>query len=217
VNVHRLADAVTFEQGACVGIAAGTAWRALFQRGGAMAGETVLVHGATGGVGTAAVQLARAAGLIVIGTAGTDGGRRYVMDHGAHHAAGHDVTRNADQYKALTGGRGFDLVIELLANVNLASDLPAMARNGRVVVVGSRGRIEIDPRDTMRMEVDIRGLSLPSATEKEHRAIYSGLSSAMDSGVLKPVVGMQVPLAEAAKAHREVMEGTSFGKIVLIP
>jgi NADPH2:quinone reductase len=217
VNVHRLPEAISFEQGACVGIAAGTAWRALFQRGGAVAGETILIHGGTGGVGTSAIQLARAAGMTVIATASALEGRRYVSDHGAHHAVGHDVTKNEELWKSLTGGRGFDLIVELLANMNLASDLSALAKNGRVVVVGSRGKIEIDPRETMKREADIRGLMLGGATEKEHREIYSGLTAAMESGVLKPVVGMQLPLAEAAKAHREVIDGHVFGKIVLLP
>jgi NADPH2:quinone reductase len=215
--VHPLPASVTFSQGAGVGIPAGTAWRGLFQRGEAVGGETVLVHGATGGVGTAAIQLARAAGLIVVGTSASEAGRQYLLKQGAHHAAGHDVTAHDDQWKALTGGRGFDLILEMLANVNLASDLTALARSGRVVVIGSRGRIEIDPRETMRREADIRGLMLGYATEKEHRAIYGGLTAAMESGVLKPVVGMELPLADAARAHREVMEGASFGKIVLIP
>jgi NADPH2:quinone reductase len=217
VNVHPLPAAITFAQGAGVGIPAGTAWRGLFQRGGAVGGETVLIHGATGGVGTSAVQLARAAGLIVVATSASEAGRRYAIEHGAHHAVGHDVTQHEDQWKPLTDGRGFDLILEMLANVNLASDLTALAKSGRVVVIGNRGRIEIDPRDTMRREADIRGLMLGAATEKEHRAIYSGLTAAMESGVLRPVVGLELPLAEAAKAHREVMEGASFGKIVLIP
>ncbi len=164
---------MTFQQGAGVGTAGGTAFRGLFQRGRGIAGETVLIHGATGGVGTAAVQLARAAGMTVVATASTDEGRKYALDQGAHHAIDHGITQRADDVKSLTDGRGFDLIVELAADRNLASDLTALAKNGRVVVIGLRGKIEIDPRETMGRQSDILGLTLFGATPIEHRAIYS--------------------------------------------
>ncbi|MGD1276811.1 MAG: NADPH:quinone reductase [Tepidisphaeraceae bacterium] len=215
--VHPLPQKISFQQGAAIGIPGGTAWRGLFQRGAGVAGEIVLIHGATGGVGTAAVQLARAAGMTVIATSSSERGRKYALEQGAHHAVDHDVTQRLDEVKALTGGIGFDLVLEMLADKNLASDLTALARRGRVVVIGSRGRIEIDPRDTMGREADIRGLMLFGADEKEHRSMYAGLNAAMENGTFRPVIGMELPLAEAPKAHHEVMEGESHGKIVLIP
>src|SRR5689334_5173398 len=145
-QVMPLADQASFQQGAAIGVPYGTAWRALFIRARARAGETVLVHGASGGVGTAAVQLARAAGLRVLGTAGTDAGLKLIQEQGAHTVFNH---RDAD-YRAgifaATGGRGADLILEMLANVNLDNDLDLLALHGRVVVIGNRGRIEIDPR-----------------------------------------------------------------------
>jgi NADPH2:quinone reductase len=215
--VHALPDRATFQQGAGVGIAGGTAYRGLFQRGRGLPGETVLIHGATGGVGTSAVQLARAAGMIVVATSSTEAGRKFATERGAHHAVDHDVTQRPDEVKSLTDGKGFDLILEMLANRNLASDLSALARNGRVVVIGSRGKIEIDPRETMGREADILGLMLFGATPIEHRAMYSALSAAMESGTFRPIVGLELPLAEASRSHHLVMEGEQFGKIVLIP
>src|SRR5262249_33685589 len=119
--VHALPQNVSFQQGAAVGTPAGTAYRALFQRGRGIAGESVLIHGATGGVGTMAIQLARAAGMNVVATASSDEGRKYALKHGAHHAVDHKITERPDEAKSRTGGRGFDLIVEMLANVNLAS------------------------------------------------------------------------------------------------
>jgi NADPH2:quinone reductase len=168
-------------------------------------------------VGTAAVQLARAAGMIVVATSSTEAGRKYALDQGAHYSADHDLTERLDEVKSLTNGKGFDLILEMLANRNLASDLSALARGGRVVVIGSRGKIEINPRETMGREADILGLMLFGATPIEHRAIYGALTAAMESGTFRPIVGLELPLAEASRAHHLVMEGEQFGKIVLIP
>jgi NADPH2:quinone reductase len=215
--VHALPDRATFQQGAGVGTPGGTAYRGLFQRGRGKPGETVLVHGATGGVGTAAVQLARACGMIVVGSSSTEKGRKYVLEQGAHHAVDHDVTQRLEEVRSFTDGKGFDLIIETAAHKNLAADIPALAKAGRIVVIGSRGKIEIDPRDTMSREADILGLMLFGATPVEHRAMYSALSAALESGVFRPVVGLELPLGEAAKAHGVIMEGEHFGKIVLVP
>jgi NADPH:quinone reductase len=216
-NVHPLPERASFQQGASVGAPGGAAYRGLFQRGSGIAGETVLVHGATGGVGTAAVQLARAAGLIVVATASSDAGRKYVIEQGAHQAVDHDVTKRPDDVKRVTDGRGFDLILEMAAAQNLASDLTALAKGGRVVVIGSRGKIEIDPRETMGKESAILGMTVFGASPAEHRQIYSALTAALESGTFRPVVGLELPLAEAAKAHELVIQGDKMGKIVLIP
>lgn len=216
-QVHPLAANVSFEQGAAMGIAYGTAYRGVFQRGGGKPGETVLVHGASGGVGTAAVQLARAAGLVVIGTAGSEAGLKLVLEQGANHAVNHSAPGYLDDLMKLTGGRGFDLILEMLANKNLAADLGLLAKKGRVVVIGSRGTIEINPRETMSREADIRGLTLLSATEQESREMHSALGAGLENGTLRPVIAQTIPLAEAARAHIEVMKPSgALGKIVLV-
>ncbi|GAB4175134.1 MAG: NADPH:quinone oxidoreductase family protein [Geothermobacteraceae bacterium] len=214
-QVHPLPDGCSFEQGAAVAVPAGAAWRALFLRGGAMPAERVLVHGASGAAGLAAVQLARAAGLKVYGTAGSDEGRELVRQAGAEAVFDH----NAEGYEKgiLETSGGLDLVIEMLANVNLERDLQLLAPKGRVVIVGSRGRIEIDPRLTMGKETDIRGISLFAATAEEQRQTHAALTAALASGVLVPRISRVLPLSQAARAHHEVMETHTLGKIVLKP
>lgn len=215
--VHPLPDAVTFEQGAAIGVPYATAYQALFHRAHASAGETVLVHGASGGVGIATVQLARAAGLRVIGTAGTDRGRKLVSAEGAHHVLDHRAPNALDALNPLTGGRGVDVIVEMLANVNLGRDLAALARGGRVVVVGNRGAVEINPREIMGRDASILGMTLLNATPSELYAIHSALGAGLENGTLRPVTGERIPLAEAPRAHHAVMEPGAYGKIVLIP
>jgi NADPH2:quinone reductase len=216
-TVHPLPANISFGQGAALGVPYATAFRALFHRAKAVAGETVLVHGASGGVGTAAVQMARAAGLTVFGTSGSAAGEELVKSQGAHYVLNHNDSKYTDELMRLSGGRGVDVILEMLANVNLGKDLPLLAKFGRVVVVGSRGKVEIDPRDTMSRDAAILGMTLFNATEPEvqsiHRAIYAGL----ENGNLKPVVGKEFPLAKAADAHAAVMAAGASGKILLIP
>ena len=138
-RVHPLPAPASFAQGAAINVPYGTAYHALFQRGHGVAGDSVLVHGASGGVGIAAVQLARAAGLTVIGTAGTERGKQLVLEQGAHHVLDHTVSGYLDQVMSLTDGRGVDVILEMLANVNLGNDLNVLARGGRVVTIGNRG------------------------------------------------------------------------------
>ncbi|MEO6437400.1 MAG: NADPH:quinone reductase [Tepidisphaeraceae bacterium] len=216
-NVYPLPEHISFAQGAAIGVPYGTAHRALFQRGQVKTGETVFVHGATGGVGLATVQIARAFGCTVIGSGGSDEGRKLALREGAHHVLDH---HDADYLKTLmdlTAGRGVDLILEMLANVNLGKDLTVLARHGRVIVIGSRGPVEIDPRDTMSREADIRGVMLPSATPQELIAMHAQLRVGLENGTLRPIIDHELPLSQAAKAHVEVLQGHSRGKIVLVP
>jgi len=216
-QVHGLPERVSFAEGAGVYTPYATAYRALFQRARALPGETVLVHGASGGVGTAAVQLARAAGLLVVGTAGTEEGRRHVSEQGAQHVLDHRAEGYLEQLSSLTGGRGVDVVLEMLANVNLDRDLEILARGGRVVVVGSRGRVEIDPRRAMSRDAAILGMSLVFTPPQELEGIHAALRAGLEAGTLRPVVGRELPLAEGPRAHEEVLRPGARGKIVLIP
>jgi NADPH2:quinone reductase len=180
--------------------------------------ETVLIHGASGGVGTAAVQLARAAGMTVIGTAGSEAGIKLVKEQGAHHVLNHSTEGYLDELMKLTNGRGVDVIVELLANKNLAKDLTVLAKKGRVAVIGNRGTVEINPRDAMAREADIRGVTLMATTPDESRLTYAALGAGLENGTLKPVIGERIPLAEAARAHEVIMKHSgALGKIVLIP
>ena len=217
IQLHRLPPEVSYGQGAGVNTPYSAAFRALFQRARAIPGETVLIHGASGGVGLAAVQLARAAGLTVLGTAGTKEARVLVAEQGAHHVFDHRAPDSPARILAATEGRGVDLILEMLANVNLGKDLTLLGRGGRVVVIGSRGTVEINPRDAMAREASILGLLLWNATDQELASIHAGLGAGLENGTLRPVVGKEIPLLEAPAAHRAVMESAAFGKIVLVP
>lgn len=216
-QLHPLPAEVSFAQGAAVGVPYGTAYRALFQRAHARAGETVFIHGASGGVGVAAVQLARAAGLRVIGTAGTERGRELVLREGAHAVLDHRAADYLEQVKDLTGGRGADVILEMLANVNLAKDLGILALRGRVVVIGNRGSIEINPRDAMARDAAILGMTLFNVSPDDMASIHARLVAGLENRTLRPVIGKEMPLSESARAHREVMEPGAYGKIVLVP
>lgn len=216
-QVHRLPERLSFAQGAAINIPYATAWRALFQRAKAVPGEWVLVHGASGGVGTAAVQIARAHGFTVIGTGGTEEGRELARRNGAHHVLDHKHPAYLDQALALSGGRGVDVILEMLSNVNLGKDLGLLAKGGRVVVIGSRGSVEINPRDTMSRDAAILGMALINASEAELAAVHAGLGAGLENGTLTPVVREELPLADAPRAHERVLEPGAYGKIVLIP
>ncbi len=216
-QVHRLPARISFAQGAGLYVPYVTAWRALFGRANARAGDTVLVHGASGGVGIAATQFAVAAGLTVIGTAGTDEGLAVVTRQGARHAFNHRSAGYLDQITSATGGRGPDVILEMLANVNLDHDLTIVAPGGRIVVIGNRGRVEIDARKIMGKDCAVYGMALWGIPPDEVRRAHQAISAGLDSGTLNPVVGKEMPLADAAKAHVAVMAPGAHGKIVLIP
>lgn len=207
----------SFPQGAAMHVPYATAYRGLFHRAQAQPGETVLVHGASGGVGTAAVQLARARGLRIVGTVGSERGKTLALAEGAHEVLDHNSPGHFDQALALTGGRGFDVILEMLANVNLARDLSILAPKGRVVVIGNRGSIEINPRDAMARDGSILAMSLWNASPEDLFSIHSALVAGLENQTLRPVIGREIPLAEAARAHVAVMEPGAYGKIVLIP
>lgn len=214
-QVHPLPESLSFAQGASVNIPCAAAWRALFHRGQAQPAEWALVHGATGAVGIAAIQLARSIGMNVIGSASSDEGRRFIREIGAHYAVDHG---DVEGVKKLTPeGKGVAIIIEMLANKNLAADLEMLVPRGRVIVVGSRGKIEFDPRTTMAGEKEIRGMMAPNATPEERRAMDSALQAALEDGVLRPVVAKEMPLAEAPRAHEEILASHAPGKIALIP
>jgi NADPH2:quinone reductase len=196
-------------------VAYATAYRSIVDRARALPGETILVHGGSGGVGIASIQIGRAMGLRVFATAGTERGLDLVIHQGAHLAFDHHAPGYLSGILAATGGRGIDLIIEMLANVNLDKDLGLLARNGRVVVVGNRGRVEIDARQTMGRDAAILGMTLMNATPEDRVRIHAALDAGLANGSLTPVVGREFPLAEAAAAHEAVMKAGAHGKIVL--
>ncbi|KAM6457003.1 quinone oxidoreductase isoform 1-T4 [Liasis olivaceus] len=216
-NIFPLSDKLDFKQGAAVGIPYFTAYRALFQKGSAKAGETVLVHGASGGVGTAACQIARAYGLKVWGTAGTEKGMNLVLKNGACKVFNHRKTDYLAEIKEIAGAQGIDVIIEMLANVNLANDLQLLSNGGRVMIVGSRGPVEINPRDTMGKESSIRGIHLFSASKEEMHECAVAVLAGIEAGWLKPVLGHEYPMEKVEEAHKDIIHSQgALGKMVLL-
>lgn len=216
-QIYPLPQKISFAQGAGLWVPYGTAYTALHHHAEAHASETLLIHGASGGVGIAAVQLARAQGLTVMGTAGTQRGLDLVKKEGAHHAFDHTKAGYTEEIMKATGGRGVDVILEMLANVNLASDLKLLAARGRVIVIGNRGEITINPRELMSRRASVRGFTLWAATETESAEIHAAIAAGLENGTLRPIVGKELPLKEAPQAHQDVLAPGAFGKIVLVP
>jgi NADPH:quinone reductase len=214
-HVFSLPEAISFEEGACLGVPYGTAMRAIVDKAGLSYGETVLVHGASGGVGTAAVQIARAMGAHVVGTAGTAAGLELVLEHGATAAFSHRDPQHLEQALEWTNGRGFDVVLEMAAERNLGEVLKVLAPGGRVVVIGSRGDVDITPRDLMKREAQVRGMSLMNATPGELARLHERIRAGLERKELRPVVREVLPLRGAATAHEHVMASGARGNIVL--
>jgi NADPH2:quinone reductase len=216
-QVHPLPAHATFAEGAGVGIPYVTAWRALFDKGRALPGETVLIHGASGAVGIAAAQIASAAGLRVFGTAGTERGRQLAREQGVQEIFDHRAPGYEKEIMAGTNGRGVDLVIEMLANVNLVRDLEMLAKRGRIAIVGNRGSLELNPRAIMGKDATVVGFTNWNATPSELAVAHAAIVAGMHRAGYKPHVGKEMPLADAARAHEEVLRPGAYGKIVLIP
>jgi len=213
--VHRLPESISYEKGASLGIPALTAYRALFHRAKIKPGESVLIHGASGGVGLLTVQMAKGFGATVIGTASTDEGKALVKASGAAHVLDHITEDSIDEIMSLTNSRGPDVIIEFLANVNLETDLKVIAPYGRIVVVGNRGSIEINPRLAMMKEADILGLALWNALPDEYQESLHAIEAFLESGILHPVIGDVLALEDAEKAHEQIIHNKAQGKIVL--
>ena len=216
-HLHRLPAGVSFGQGAAIGVPYATAYQALFQRAKARPAETVLVHGASGGVGVAACEFARAHGMFVIGTASTEKGRAIAREHGAHIVVDHGDPGYTDQITKATGGKGVDVILEMAAHLNLDKDFAMLGRFGRIVIIGSRGRIEIDPRGVMGRDGAVLGMLLFNVAPAELAATHAAIVAGLDNGTLRPVVAQEFALDHAADAHEAVMKPGALGKIVITP
>ncbi|NOT48522.1 MAG: NADPH:quinone reductase [Acidobacteria bacterium] len=210
-----LPDNATFEQGAGVWTPYATSYRALFQKAGAQKGETALIHGASGGVGIAAVQWAKNKGLAVIGTASSGEGRELAKENGADAVFDHANEDHFGDIREYTGGKGVDVIVEMLANVNLERDFEALAMFGRIVVVGNRGSIQFTPRLAMTKDATIYGMSLFNSSQAVRDEIHAAIFKGLESGSLRPHVSSSFTLEEALAAHHAVIENKALGKIVL--
>jgi NADPH:quinone reductase len=214
-QVHQLPTKIDFKQGAGIWVPYGTAYHALYHSAKAHASETALVHGASGGVGIAALQIARAMGLKIFGTAGTPKGVEVAKREGAHQVFDHRKAGYQEEILQATDNRGVDIILEMLANVNFSNDTKLLANGGRVIVIGSRGEVSINPRELMGRRASIRAFTLWAITAAEEAEIHAGLLAGLENGTLRPIVGKELLLADAVRAHKEILEPGAAGKIVL--
>jgi NADPH2:quinone reductase len=162
------------------------------------------------------VQMARALGCVVAGTASTPEGRALVLREGGHAALDHGAPGYLDDAVARLGGPP-DLVVEMLADRNLAEDLRVVATFGRVVVVGSRGTVFLDPRAAMTKDASVLGMSLFNCPPADRAAAHAAVAAGLEAGFLRPAVGARFPLADAPAAHESLFHPGAKGKVVLVP
>ena len=210
----HLPSNIGFDEGAALGVPYHTAYRAVFTKARVKSKQTILIHGASGAVGVACIQMAKSAGCRVIGTASSDSGIQVispycdvVITHG-----------EVNHVLEVTNGVGVDSIIEMAAHTNLGVDLKMLAPGGIVVIVGSRGPVEVNPRDVMAREATVTGVMLWKATEEEFEEAAEYIADGLNAGKLKPIIGQVFDgLEKAAEAHDEVIEHKlgSKGKIII--
>ena len=220
-TLARMPDALSFSDAAAVPEAFITAWDAMVTQGGLGAGETVLIHAVGSGVGTAAVQLARALSARPLGTARTAAKLGRAGKLGMDRGFTVDKGNFADDVLRATGGRGVDLVLELVGGGYVAEDLACMAPQGRIVLVGLMAGVrgELDLGLILRKRLTLIGTQLRARPLGEKievtRSFQRHVVPLFEAGTVVPVVERVLPLAEAAAAHQAMAGNEGFGKIVL--
>ncbi len=217
ISVYPLPANISFAQGTAAVNSYPTAHYALFNLAKATPGATVFVHGASGAVGLATVQIARAAGMKVVGSAGSTEGMQLVEKEGADLAVNHRQPDYLQTAIAFTGGKGFDVILEMNATKKLADDISLIAQFSRIIVIGGTdGAVTFDPTPLLWKGASIIGLYIGLASPEEiaeiHKAIYTGL----ENGSLCPQVAQEFALADAPLAHETVRTASSAGKIALV-
>lgn len=219
-GVHLLPDHISFDQGT-LWTAYGTAYHALVHIGEVKAGQSLLVHGASGGVGLAAVQLAKSlGGLKIIGTAGTERGEAAVKEAGADIVFNHKDLNYTDKILEYTQGKGVDVILEMLANITLLKSMTLLAKNGKICIIGNRGAIDgFNARVLMQKRASIRGVMLFQITPEERSEIINSLNEKLSNKEIYPTINKSYPLALVSKAHEEIINppAGAFGKLVLSP
>lgn len=217
-QVVHLPDGLGFEEAAAIGMAYPAAYYALVTRGALREGETVLVQGASGGVGSASVQLAKSLGARVIGTASGPGAADLVLGLGAEAVIDFRTEDVAARVLELTDGRGADLVHELVLSANLPTDVKLVAKGGRIVGTGQGpGPEAVTPiGEALGKDVSVLFMNLNNAGRAGVAAIATEIAQMAAAGKVKPVIGTRLPLAEARAAH-ELLAADHLGKIVLLP
>ena len=219
--VMRIPDQLSFEQAAAIPEAFLTAFLNLFTLGHLQSGETVLVHAGASGVGTAAIQLARAGGARVITTAGSDEKLERCRELGAEVTINYKRESFPERVREATGGRGVDLVLDFVGAPYWDGNMASLARGGRLTIIGflggSRGQIDVGPimgKSLTVASTTLRGTPLPQKTALTQAFVESALPR-FERGELQPVIDSVYPLDQAAEAHRAMEANRNAGKIVL--
>ncbi len=216
-QIFPLSKRLSFPQGAAIGIPYATAYLALYQKAQGKKGQMILIHGASGGVGLACLQLAQISGLKIIATAGTPEGCCLLQEQGADFIFNHRTPDYAKAILEVTQGRGVDIILEMAAHINLNNDLMLAARKGRIIIIGCRDAIQIQPRLLMVKEIKVQGVLIFNLTQNKRREIYQKLNLLFNKGSLNPIIGKEVPLSQAAQAHQDILKLPAYAKTVLIP
>jgi len=218
VQAVRKPAGISFEEAAALGLAFSTAWYGLVRRAALAAGETVLVQGAAGGVGSAAVQLAHARGARVLATVGSAADAVRVGPLGADETIDRTVVDVATEVKRLTDGQGVDVILELVVSANLAADLGMIARGGRIVGIGGgpQPTVTIPTGQAIAVDASLLFASSSNAGRAGTAEVLTQVARLVEQGTVRPVVGRVYPLSQAREAH-ELLVGRHFGKIVLVP
>ena len=198
-----------------------TVWSNVFDRGRLQAGQTFLVQGGTSGIGVTAIQLAKAAGATVIATAGSDEKAAACTTLGAHHAINYreqDFVAEADR---ITGGKGVDVILDMVAGSYVARELKCLAEDGRLVIIAVQGGTDaqIDAGTVLRRRLTITGSTLRPRPVAFKAAIAASLRDKVwpwiEAGIVKPVIHQVFPAGQAAQAHALMESNQHIGKLVL--
>jgi putative PIG3 family NAD(P)H quinone oxidoreductase len=217
----RLPSRLTLVEAAGVPETFFTVWTNVFERGRLQAGETLLVHGGTSGIGTTAIQLAVAFGARVFATAGSDAKARACESLGAALGINYRSTDWVQAVREATDGRGVDIVLDIVGGDYVARNLEVLATEGRLVQIAflKSSRVEIDLMQVMRRRLTITGSTLRPRSAEEKGAIARQLAEKVwplfEAGTIRPVIHAEFPLERAADAHRMMEESQHVGKIVL--
>jgi len=219
-TVQRLPDAMPFDDGAGFTLIFQTAWFGLHRRANLRPGETLLVHAGAGGVGSAAIQLGKAAGATVIATAGSDEKTAVCLKLGADHAINYKTQDFAEEVKGMTGGRGADVIFDPVGGDVYDRSTKCIAFEGRIVIVGfTSGRIpQAAANHVLVKNYSVVGLHWGLYSRRAPELLPAANAALMDlyaSGKIKPLISARVPLVEAPKALAMVAGGKSTGKVIL--
>ena len=217
-----LPERLDLEVGACVPIPFGTADDCLFEFGRLRGGETALVHAGAGGVGLAAIQLAKRAGATVLATASSDEKLERLKEYGLDHGINYRTADFVGRVSELTGGRGADVIVDSVGGRTLEGSIAAAAYRGRIAYVGSAGRDGFQPNvDALRPgNKTLTGIFLGAELMLSHARVHPMIARHMEDlarGTLRMPIDARYPLSEAARAHAHVESRRAFGRVLLIP